>query len=124
MTHCNDTEGTTEINREPINILNDLLYTSAQTNVLTYKDKESQMFFDRYVISKSLADGHCLLHSIVKSVPNQVGVNISMVDLVKNIETETVLNKDKYSVVYENRSYEILFEEMRAYTQSKIYKSL
>ena len=57
-------------------------------------------------------------------MPNQVGVNVSMVDLVKNIETETVLNKDKYSVVYENRSYEILFEEMRAYTQSKIYKSL
>ena len=91
--------------------------------MLTCKDQESQMFFDRYVISKSPADGHCLLHAIVKLVPNQVGVNVSMVDVVKNIETQTVLNKDKYSVVYENRSYEIIFEEMRAYTQSKIYKS-
>ena len=81
------------------------------------------MFFDRYVISNSPANAHCLLHSIVKSVPNQVGVNVSMVDLVKNIEAETVHNKDKYTVVYENRSYEIIFEEMLAYTQSKIYKS-
>ena len=85
MTHCNVTEGTTDINREPINILNDLLYTSAQTNVLTYKDEGSQMLFGKYVISKSPADGQCLLHSIVKSVPNQVGVNVTTVNLIKKL---------------------------------------
>ena len=54
----------------------------------------------------------------------QMGANVSITDLIKAIENETMQHRSKYSAVYENQSHENLFEEMKAYTIAKIYKSL
>ena len=53
----------------------------------------------------------------------QMDANVSITDLIKAIEDETMQHRSKYAVVYENQSHENLMEEMKAYTIAKIYKS-
>ena len=85
----NKTEGTTEICKASINES----ALSSQTCPLPKETKVNVSFFDKYTVSKSPADGHCFLHSIIKSMQTQMGVNVSITDLIKAIEDETMQHR-------------------------------
>ena len=94
-------------------------------SVRRWADKEDELFWNKYKIVKSPGDGHCFIHSIVKSHNSQHS-EASPIDargLFESITTETTRNSSLYMSFIENESENDQFEQMKQYVRYKRYDS-
>ena len=82
-------------------------------------------FWNDYKIIDSPGDGHCLLHSFVKSFNSQhANLGSTCVKhLMTSIEAEVELNCDVYVRYIRGNSKYNLINEMRQYVYDKVYKT-
>ena len=61
------------------------------------RDLDNDTFWSKYTIHKSLADGHCFMHSVascLSHIPDYFGANVDM--LSKKLKNETLKNAKLY----------------------------
>ena len=57
---------------------------------------ERPSFWDKYEVSRSPGDGHCLLHSIISSMYFQCEVQLMPANLVQAVVDVPLLNKHEF----------------------------
>ena len=83
----------------------------------------SQRFWSTYKISKSIGDGHCLIHSIISSMNSQHSTKLDHSFIVRMIEHEAESNDSRYLPAIEGCSRDVLRQQMKAYLNEKVYDS-
>ena len=98
------------------------LITYSHSNLLQFI--QSAEFWNRYIVTKSLSDGHCFLYSILTSLHDQ-GMKIEKNELMYAIKRECLCNIDQYvsHLSFVNMSKHRFLTEMDDYLIRKLYDS-